>query len=156
VRATFPGRIGWMGVEVRHVLLLLGAVVLLLAGCDSAHMTAYTPVDQKTSLSAKVLYEAAVASLEDNGYNLEKQDPATFEITTVQRTHNVSELSHTKYHYVWNVSAADGRLGIKLTCEMNSGAHATKFEPCGDKAPQHLVDEQQKLRDAILTQAHGS
>lgn len=129
---------------------------MLAAGCNSAHMTAYTPVDQKTSASAKALYDAAVASLEDMGYNLDKLDPEDFEISTVQRTHNVSELSQTKYRYVWNVTTADGRLGIKLTCEKNSGTHATKFESCGAEAPQHLVDEQDKLRDAILKQAHGS
>lgn len=134
---------------------MLVSALLLLTGCNSAHMAAYTPVDQKTSSSAKALYDASVASLEDLGYNLDKQEPATFQITTVQRTHNVSEMSHTKYHYVWNVSTADGRLGIKLTCEMNSGSHATKFKPCGNKAPQHLIDEQQKIRDAILKRAGG-
>ncbi len=119
-------------------------------------MTAYTPVDEKTSSSAKALYDASIASLEDLGYNIDKQDPATFQITTVQRTHNVSEMSQTKYRYVWNVSTADGRLGIKLSCDMNSGTHATKFEPCGSEAPQHLVDEQQKMHDTILKRVHGS
>ncbi len=139
----------------RRLLLVLLSALPLLVGCDSAHMATYTPVDQKTSSSAKTLFDAAVASLQDLGYNLEKQDPAAFQITTVQRTHNVSEMSQTKYHYVWDVSTADGRLGIKLTCEINSGTHATKFEPCGDKAPQHLIDEQQKIQDAILERAKG-
>lgn len=118
-------------------------------------MVAYTPVDQKTQSSPKALFDAAVASLQDMGYNLDEQDPATFHVKTAQRTHNVSELSHEKYRYVWTVDTADGRLEIRLTCEKNSGTHASEYKSCGAEAPAHLVDEQQKIRDAIVKQAGG-
>lgn len=133
--------------------ILFALALVTLAACGRPKFVPYTPLEEKTDIEQKKLFDAAEGALLDKGYLIQKKDEAGFELLTKPRTLTGSEMTDTKYKYVWQVDTSGGTLKIKLQCQETSKDN----EPidCGKEAPEKIVKEQQAIRDQALREARG-
>jgi hypothetical protein len=133
---------------MRHLLVSVG---LALAACVGPRFVGYSPLEQKTGLDAKKLYDAAEGTLLDRGYLIEKRDETGFELVTEPRTLLGSEIGKSKFRYVWTVKTADGTLRIKLACR-EAGGLGDPSE-CNEQAPEKIVSEQNAIAEQAVREA---
>jgi hypothetical protein len=135
----------------RGALWVVGLV--LLAGCGRPKLVPYTPLEEKTDIEEKKLFDAVEGTMLDKGYLFQKRDEAAFHLLTKPRTLTGSEMTSTKYKYVWDVDTKGGTLKIQLKCQETTG----EAEPvdCAAETPEKIVKEQQAIRDKALAEARG-
>lgn len=133
--------------------VVLLSTLLLLAACGRPKLVPYTPLEEKTEIEEKKLFDAAEGALLDKGYLIQKKDEAGFELLTKPRTLTGSEMTDTKYKYVWKVSTAGGTLKIALQCQETS--KTSEPVDCGTETPEKIAKEQQAIRDQALSEARG-
>jgi hypothetical protein len=129
------------------------AFALLVAGCASAGMRNYTPVSEKTSYPPEDLLYAARAELDASGHDVVRMEPGEFWLQTREQEVAVSSVPRMSYKYAFKVTTAGGTLSISASCKQNSSTDRTKFEECGKERPKAVIEEQKRLKDAILTRA---
>ena len=132
-------------------LLFVGLVTL--GACGRQKLVPYTPLEEKTEIEEKKLYDAAEGSLLDRGYLFQKRDEAMFHMVTKPRTLTGSEISNTKFKYVWVVDTVGGTLKIQLKCQETSSV-ADPVD-CGSETPEKIVKEQRAIADQALREARG-
>lgn len=113
-------------------------------------MEAYQPVSQKLSLDESDLLNVARQATESSGYVPVETDGKPYAFETRQKEVAVSSVPRISYRYTFQVSTKGGTLSIVATCVENSSMHREKYDPCGDERPQHVIDEQDRLKKAIL------
>ncbi len=140
-----------MSAALRFAMIL--AALLVLGACTGPRLAPYSPIDQKTDVDSKKLYDAAEGMLLDSGFLIETRDEAGLKLTTQPRTMLGSAIANDKYKYVFVVETSGGKLSIQLKCKAASASGAT--EDCGEEVPEKLVKDQRKLADSILEEAKG-
>jgi hypothetical protein len=135
---------------MRSFLALVG-FTLALAACGGPRLSPYTPLEKKSELQPKVLYDAAEGVLLDRGYLIDKRDPAGFELRTQPRTLLGSQIAQNKYKYVWSVHTGGGSIRIELSCKEASGSGDAS--DCGAEVPAKLVAEQRAIYDQTVDEA---
>jgi hypothetical protein len=132
--------------------LIGGIFALFMAGCGQPQ-TAYSPYEKKTAVDPKKLFDAAEGTLQDRGFSIATRDAGAFRLVTEPRTLLGSQISKGKYQYAFVVETAGGTLKIELKCQSKSAT--TDVGPCGDQAPEKLVNEQQQIAQHTLAEAQG-
>lgn len=122
----------------------------LALGCTGPRLVAYAPLDEKTKLDPKKLYDAAEGVLQDQGFLIATRDEAAQRIQTEDRTMLGSQIANDKYKYSFVVEIGDGKLHIQLHCKV-----AGSNEDCGKEVPEKMLKDQRHLADAILAEAGG-
>jgi hypothetical protein len=126
------------------------ALLFLAIGCTGPRLVAYTPLDEKTDVDSKKLYDAAEGVLQDKGFLIQTRDEADFRIQTEERTMLGSQIANDKYKYAFVVETGEGKLHMQLTCKM-----AGSNEECGKEVPEKMLKDQRMIADAILAEASG-
>jgi hypothetical protein len=126
------------------------ALIFLAIGCTGPRLVSYAPLDEKTDLDAKKLYDAADGVLQDKGFLIQTRDEADFRIRTKERTMLGSQIANDKYKYAFVVETGEGKLHMQLTCKM-----AGSNEECGKEVPEKMLKDQRMIADAILAEASG-
>jgi hypothetical protein len=129
---------------------LIVAVTFLIAGCTGPRLVPYAPLDEKTDLDEKKLYEAAEGVLLDKGFLIETRDEAGHRLETEPRTMLGSQIAKDKFKYVFIVETGGGKLHIQLKCK-----DADSGEDCGKEVPEKMVKDQRSIADGILAEAGG-
>lgn len=132
---------------------LFAAAVLLLAACSGARFVPYVPLEKKTDLDAKKLYDAAEGTLLDRGYLIDKRDEATLTLVTEPRTMLGSDISQNKFKYVWKVQTSGGTLRIELKCK-EAGGLGDPVD-CDKETPEKIVLEQDAIAEQAMREAKG-
>jgi hypothetical protein len=138
-------------------LLHLSFVIVALgtaSACTTSDMQAYTPVKQKTAHSEDTLRHAARQALEAQDYVAVSTDERPSVLETREKEVFVSSVPRLAYRYSFRVDTKGGQLSIDSTCKHNSAMAREAFEDCGSERPQRVLDEQEKLRAAILERAN--
>lgn len=131
----------------------VGALAVL-AACTGPRLVAYTPLEKKTELEEKKLYDAAEGTLLDRGYLLETRDEKAFRLQTRPRTLLGSQISQSKYKYVWIVETAGGTLKIQLKCA-EAGRGGAEVLDCGKETPEKIAREQLIIAEQAIQEAKG-
>lgn len=126
------------------------ALVFLLVGCTGPRLVAYAPLDEKTDLDSKKLYDAAEGVLQDQGFSIATRDEGAHRLKTEERTMLGSQIANDKYKYSFVVETGDGKLHMQLSCKV-----AGSNEDCGKEVPEKMVKDQRHIADAILAEAAG-
>ncbi|MBK7586685.1 MAG: hypothetical protein IPI67_41675 [Myxococcales bacterium] len=129
------------------------ALVAALGACSGTRFVPYTPLEKKTDIEAKKLYDAAEGTLLDRGYLIEKRDPAGLTLVTEPRTLLGSEIGQNKFRYVWKVQTNGGTLSINLSCQEAGGLGDPS--KCDKDAPEKIVQEQAGIAEQVLKEAKG-
>lgn len=127
------------------------AGLLLAVGCTGPRLVAYSPLDEKTDLDEKKLYDAAEGVLLDKGFLIQTRDEAGHRLETEPRTMLGSEIAKNKFKYVFIVQIGSGKLHIELKCK-----DAGSGEDCGKEVPEKMVKDQRMIADGILSEAGGT
>ncbi len=134
----------------RGRLVLLAS--LLVFGCASESMLAYSPVKEKTKLSEDVLFTATRRSLDANRFiAIESSEP--FTLTTREKEVFISSVPRLAYRYTFIVTTQGGTLSIRASCVQNSAMSREKYEDCGEERPERVIREQKALHADILKRA---
>jgi hypothetical protein len=134
-------------------LLFSVLFALALAGCGGPRLVPYAPLEKKTGLDSKKLYDATEGTLLDRGYLIETRDETGFKLETKTRTLLGSDITQNKFKYAWSVETAGGTLKIALSCKEASGTGSVS--DCGKDAPDKLVAEQRAIADQAIKEAKG-
>jgi hypothetical protein len=126
------------------------ALIFLLVGCTGPRLVVYTPLDEKTDIDSKKLYDAAEGVLQDQGFSIATRDEAAHRLKTEDRTMLGSQIANDKYKYAFVVETGDGKLHLQLSCRV-----AGSNEDCGKEVPEKMVKDQRRIADAILAEAGG-
>jgi len=128
-------------------------VLLLIAACGGPRLVPYTPLEKKTDLDGKKLYEAAEGTLLDRGYLIEKRDEAGLTLVTEPRTILGSDIGQNKFKYAFTVKTVGGTLRIDLKCREAGGLG----EPvdCDKETPEKVVQEQSAIAEQAINEAKG-
>lgn len=126
------------------------ALLFLLIGCTGPRLVAYAPLDEKTEIDSKKLYDAAEGVLQDKGFLLATRDRAAHRLQTEERTMLGSQIANDKYKYAFVVETGGGKLHMQLSCKV-----AGSNEDCGKEVPEKMVKDQRHIADAILAEAGG-
>lgn len=129
------------------------SLALLVAGCAGAGMRNYTPVSEKTSYPPEDLLYAARAELDASNHDVVRMEPGEFWLQTREQEVAVSSVPRMSYKYSFKVTTTGGTLSITASCKQNSSTDRTKFEECGKERPKAVIEEQKRLKDAILARA---
>ncbi|HVW29917.1 MAG TPA: hypothetical protein VHC69_31355 [Polyangiaceae bacterium] len=131
----------------------LCTVALAFAGaCSTAHMTTYTPVDEKTKYSEDVLLSAAKDAAEELGFRVVAgEGSSTFD--TREKEVATSSIPRLSYKYTFHVDTTHGELLIQATCIQNSTTNESEFKDCGDDRPERVVMLQAQLHKKTLEHA---
>ena len=134
-----------------RVIPALFAVCVGSLGCGGQPQVPYSPLQKKTDLDPKKLYDAAEGTLLDRGFSIATRDESHFHLVTEPRTLLGSQISKGKYKYAFVVDTADGTLKIELKCQTESAT--SELQSCGAEAPEKLVTEQRQIADHAIAEA---
>jgi hypothetical protein len=113
-------------------------------------LVTYAPLQEKTDLDEKKLYDAADGVLQDQGFLIASRDESARRIQTEERTMLGSQIAKDKYKYSFVVEIGSGKLRLQLDCKLEGSN-----EDCGKEVPEKMVKDQRALADAILAEASG-
>lgn len=134
-----------------HTFLGLSILpALLVAACGGAHMTGYTPVNQKTKYSADQLYAAARLSVEALGLKLQTADGVEHTVDTREREVAISSIPRLSYRYSFHIETKGGILAIQARCQENSASKEGEYKDCGTDRPRQVIDEQDAIAKKTL------
>lgn len=126
--------------------------LVFAAACTTAHMTDYTPVNEKTKYSEDVLLSAAKGAADELGLRVVAgEGSSTFD--TREKEVATSSIPRLSYKYTFHVETTHGELVIRSTCVENSTTNESDFKDCGDDRPERVVQLQAALRKRTLERA---
>jgi hypothetical protein len=134
----------------RFSLLLLAASQFACAG---AGMTTYTPVREKTKVSADTLHRASRDAIEALGYQPVAVDAQTHSLDTREKEVAVSSIPRLSYKYAFHIETTGGILAIDAKCTQNSASNEATFEDCGEDRPERVVNAMAQIKKRILATA---
>jgi hypothetical protein len=137
---------------LRRITVVL---VLALGACGGAGMVSYSPDQETTKFDEDQLFGATQRAIEQTGYQPIRPDREGHAIQTREKEVGYSNVPRLSYRYSFRIETKGGVLKIDAACEQNTSMNRTEFSDCGDERPQHVVDEQDRLKAKILEIAKG-